>query len=84
MIRLLADGVLVSWGAVVVWLLLPVPGTWLALALWGLVRYAFYLRHPLARRMKEAIAAKDDEIHRLKARVLDETDARREAESKRN
>lgn len=84
MIRILSDGVLVGWNVTLLWLLLPVPGVWLGLALWGLTRYVFYLRHPVSKRLKEALATRDDEIAGLKARVLDEVDARRAAEAHKN
>lgn len=84
MIRLLPDGLLVGWNVVLLWLLLPVPGTWLGLALWGITRYLFYLRHPVEKRLKEALATRDDEIVRLRSRILTEVDARMAAEGKRN
>lgn len=82
--RLLADGILVPWANVAIWLLLPVPGTILGMCLWYLARYFLDRAQPWQRRLREACAEKDATINALKARILDEVDARRAAENKRN
>lgn len=82
--RLLADGLLVPWTNVLLWLLLPVPGIILGMFLWYIARYLFDLRHPVQRRLKSALAEQLAEVNRWKALWADEHRARETADEKRN
>jgi len=82
--RLLADGLLVPYTTLLLWLLLPVPGTVLGMFLWYLCRYWFDLRHPVQRRLKAALAEQLAAVDHWKAAWADEHRAREEAERKRN
>ena len=82
--RLLSDGLLVPYTTVLLWLLLPVPGTILGMFLWYLARYWFDLRHPVQRRLKAALAEQLAEVNRWKAAWADEHGAREKAELTRN
>lgn len=82
--RLLADGLLVPYTVILLWLLLPVPGTILGMFLWYLARYLFDLRHPVQRRLKAALAEQTAAVDHWKAAWADEHRAREEAEGKRN
>lgn len=82
--RILSSGLLVPWENVLLWVLLPMPGTLLAMLLWYILRYIFDLRHPLSKRMRECRAEAQKEINELKAGLLDlsrdRDEARRDAE----
>ena len=82
--RLLSDGLLVPYTTVLLWLLLPVPGTVLGMFLWYLARYLFDLRHPVQRRLKAALAEQLAVVDHWKAAWADENRAREAAEAKRN
>ena len=82
--RLLADGLLVPWTNVLLWLLLPVPGIILGMFLWYIARYLFDLRHPVQRKLKAALAEQLAEVNRWKALWADEHRARETADEKRN
>jgi hypothetical protein len=84
MIRLLTEGILVGYGVVLLWLLLPVPGTLLGMFLWYIARYLYDLRRPLSKRMREAITEERSEVARWKAAWADEHRAREVAEAHRN
>ena len=82
--RLLSDGLLVPYTTLLLWLLLPVPGTLLGMFLWYLARYLFDLRHPVQRRLKVALAEQLAAVDHWKAAWADEHLARDAAEGKRN
>lgn len=82
--RLLADGLLVPYTTVIIWLLLPAPGVILGMFLWYLARYLLDLRHPVQRRLKTALAEQLATVDHWKAAWADEHRARESAEAKRN
>ena len=84
MIRLLTEGILVGYGVVLLWLLLPVPGTILGMVVWYIARYLFDLRRPLPKRLREALSEERAEVARWKAAWADEHRAREEAEKVHN
>ena len=82
--RILADGLLVPYTTLILWLLLPAPGVILGMLLWYLARYLFDLRHPVQRRLKAALAEQLAAVDHWKAAWADEHREREAAEARKN